>query len=92
MSVCMSASDPNSSGGDSSHRPPLDYWPLHSADKKSYLSLSVNSSAVGVGLKTRRCAFWLKHLPRIQAATGETEGLWADAVGAKWTQDTGGHR
>ncbi|XP_043219104.1 acetylcholinesterase-like [Amphibalanus amphitrite] len=61
--------DPNASGGDSDHRPPLDRWPPHLATAKSYLTLSVNSSAVGVGLKTRRCAFWLKHLPRIQAAT-----------------------
>ena len=78
---CVFVSDPNAIGADSSHRPPLDRWPLHSAATKSYLTLSVNSSAVGVGLKTRRCAFWLKHLPNIQEATGKKH--LASAIGKR---------
>ncbi|XP_043238566.1 acetylcholinesterase-like isoform X1 [Amphibalanus amphitrite] len=63
----------------SSLKPSLDYWPLHSVHDRSYLTLSVNSSAVGVGPKIKRCAFWQKHLPNLQAATADisdTEAEW----------------
>ncbi|XP_037088905.1 acetylcholinesterase 1-like [Pollicipes pollicipes] len=55
-----------------------DYWPLHTATDRKYITLAVNSSAIGVGPKVKRCAFWQKHLPQLQAATVDLSDAEAD--------------
>lgn len=45
------------------------HWPVHTALGREYLSLAVNSSAVGHGLRVKQCAFWQKYLPQLISAT-----------------------
>ncbi|CAH2069013.1 unnamed protein product, partial [Iphiclides podalirius] len=40
---------------------------------REYLSLAINSSAVGHGLRVKQCAFWQKYLPQLMAATNKPE-------------------
>ncbi|XP_037075227.1 acetylcholinesterase-like [Pollicipes pollicipes] len=49
-----------------------DYWPEYKAYDKKYLTLASNSSEVGIGLRLRKCAFWNKHLPQINATTAKS--------------------
>ncbi|XP_061721095.1 acetylcholinesterase-like isoform X3 [Cydia pomonella] len=49
------------------------HWPVHTAFGREYLSLAVNSSAVGHGLRVKQCAFWQKYLPQLISATKKTE-------------------
>ncbi|NP_001037380.1 acetylcholinesterase type 1 precursor [Bombyx mori] len=49
------------------------HWPVHTAFGREYLSLAVNSSSVGRGLRVKQCAFWQKHLPQLMAATNKPE-------------------
>lgn len=45
------------------------HWPVHTAYGREYLSLAVNSSSVGHGLRVKQCAFWQKYLPQLMAVT-----------------------
>ncbi|XP_054168668.1 acetylcholinesterase-like [Oppia nitens] len=45
------------------------YWPLHTAYGKEYLTLSLNSTEIGRGPRTKQCAFWLKYLPQLMKDT-----------------------
>lgn len=47
------------------------YWPQHTAMAREYLSLEVNSSSVGHGVRVKECAFWQKYLPQLMVATSE---------------------
>lgn len=51
--------------------PPDVHWPAHTAMHREYLSLDVNSSSVGYGVRVKECAFWQKHLPQLMAATSK---------------------
>lgn len=48
-----------------------DFWPPHKIGERKYMTLSSNSSAVKVGPKLRRCAFWNRFLPQLNTSTGE---------------------
>ncbi|PZC86944.1 hypothetical protein B5X24_HaOG200211 [Helicoverpa armigera] len=48
-------------------------WPVHTASGREYLSLAVNSSSIGHGLRVKECAFWQKYLPQLMAATNKPE-------------------
>lgn len=43
----------------------LPEWPLHTANSRQYLELSMNSSHIGHGPRLRQCAFWKKYLPEL---------------------------
>lgn len=47
------------------------HWPVHTAFGREFLSLAVNSSALGHGLRVKQCAFWQKYLPQLMAATSK---------------------
>lgn len=51
------------------------HWPVHTAFGREYLSLAVNSSSVGHGLRVKQCAFWQKYLPQLMAATSKYSNL-----------------
>ncbi|XP_032511934.2 acetylcholinesterase-like [Danaus plexippus] len=50
-----------------------EYWPLYTTGGREYLSLEVNSSSVGHGLRLKQCVFWQKYLPQLMAATNKPE-------------------
>ncbi|GBP16249.1 Acetylcholinesterase [Eumeta japonica] len=51
------------------------HWPVHTAYGREYLSLAVNSSSTGRGLRVKQCAFWQQYIPQLMAATSELENL-----------------
>ncbi|KAI8430318.1 hypothetical protein MSG28_000626 [Choristoneura fumiferana] len=55
------------------------HWPVHTALGREYLSLAVNSSAVGHGLRVKQCAFWQKYLPQLISATTDSRAGGATA-------------
>lgn len=46
-------------------------WPKHTAANKEYLTLDVNNTEVGYGIRVRQCAFWKKYIPQLLASTSE---------------------
>uniref|UniRef100_A0A4W6E800 Carboxylic ester hydrolase n=2 Tax=Lates calcarifer TaxID=8187 RepID=A0A4W6E800_LATCA len=55
-------------------------WPLHSAEKQEYLTLSVNASEKKTKLKAHECHLWTKLLPNIQKASDDLQAC----VNANW--------
>ena len=49
----------------------LPEWPIHTAQSRQYLELSMNSSHIGHGPRLRQCAFWKKYLPELIRQTSE---------------------
>ena len=46
------------------------HWPLYTPHKKEYLTLATNSTAIGRGPRTQKCAFWQKYLPKLMKESG----------------------
>lgn len=47
-------------------------WPIHTLEKKEYLTLGINTTEIGYGPRARQCAFWKKYLPQLLSATCES--------------------
>lgn len=48
-------------------------WPLHTAQSRQYIELSMNSSHIGRGPRLRQCAFWKKYLPELIRQTSKLQ-------------------
>ncbi|XP_064112237.1 acetylcholinesterase-like isoform X1 [Macrobrachium nipponense] len=46
------------------------FWPVHTALGREYLTLSINSTAIGRGPRLKKCAFWKKFAPKLLHLTG----------------------
>lgn len=49
------------------------HWPLYTPHKKEYLTLATNSTAIGRGPRTQKCAFWQKYLPKLMKESARLE-------------------
>lgn len=45
------------------------YWPQHTTYGREFLTLDINSTAIGQGPRLRQCAFWKKYLPQLISTT-----------------------
>ncbi|XP_051153447.1 acetylcholinesterase-like [Leptopilina boulardi] len=49
------------------------FWPQHTAAKKDYLTLDINSTEIGYGPRAKQCAFWKKYIPQLVATTAKLD-------------------
>ncbi|XP_054723161.1 acetylcholinesterase-like [Uloborus diversus] len=47
------------------------YWPVHTATSREYLTLSVNSTEIGLARRAKQCAFWQDYIPKLDKYSAE---------------------
>lgn len=66
------------------------HWPLYTTHSKEYLTLAVNTTAIGRGPRTKQCAFWQNYLPKLMkdVAKLEEKSTQCGNSASKWTTNS----